>query len=553
MTMIFLRGAAFAALFFPSFAFAAGTCADLTKPEAHPPQLTITEAKPVAAGPDAPVSYCLVHGELGDHKGVDGKAYAIQFEMRLPDDWNGRFVHQFNGGNDGKVIPATGPLLGGDKTQTALGRGYAVVSSDAGHEEGAAADKGLAGPAAFGLDPVAREDYGYGAVAKLNPPAMALVEQYYDKKIAFRYGIGGSNGGRHGLMAATRLPEQFDGILAGYPGFNLPKAAIQHAWDVQAWTKVDPDIAKAFSQADMAVLAKGILSACDVLDGRVDGLVGDPQACETHFNIASLACKGDKQPDCLSQAQITALKTSHAGPKNSKGKALYSNWDWDPGMASANWRTWKLQSPIPAWGGKPIIAVMGAGSLAQIFTTPPTAIGGTPDDLQKYLLDFDFDRDAPKIFAKSGPFTQSAAEFMIPPGSDNPRLKAFRDAGHKMIVFHGNADPVFSVLDTVKWYRKLDSNNGGKAGNFVKFYRIPGMPHGAGGPSYDDFDFFTPLVAWVEKGEVPGPVSAGISNGNKEAAGLAPGRTLYCPFPQIARYDAKISAASPDKAPFRCE
>ncbi|WP_310220748.1 tannase/feruloyl esterase family alpha/beta hydrolase [Neorhizobium sp. 2083] len=37
----------------------------------------------------------------------------------------------------------------------------------------------------------------------------------------------------------------------------------------------------------------------------------------------------------------------------------------------------------------------------------------------------------------------------------------------------------------------------------VKFYRSPGMPHGAGGPSYDDFDFFSPLVDWVEKGVTP--------------------------------------------------
>ena len=75
-------------------------------------------------------------------------------------------------------------------------------------------------------------------------------------------------------------------------------------------------------------------------------------------------------------------------------------------------------------------------------------------------------------------FGESAAQVMIPPGADNPDLKAFHAAGHKMIVFHGNSDPVFSVVDTVNWYRKLDQNLDGSASDFVELYRIPGMPHG---------------------------------------------------------------------------
>mgnify|MGYP006185296685 CR=1 FL=1 len=39
---------------------------------------------------------------------VDGATYAIGFEMRLPKGWNGRFLHQGNGGIDGVVQPAVG-------------------------------------------------------------------------------------------------------------------------------------------------------------------------------------------------------------------------------------------------------------------------------------------------------------------------------------------------------------------------------------------------------------------------------------------------------------
>ena len=47
--------------------------------------------------------------------------------MRLPADWNGRFLHQVNGGNDGEVLPATGDqprarASGGDRRWRAASR-----------------------------------------------------------------------------------------------------------------------------------------------------------------------------------------------------------------------------------------------------------------------------------------------------------------------------------------------------------------------------------------------------------------------------------------------
>lgn len=527
------------------------SCGDIAKDGNHPSGLTISEAVATAASDDVPIAHCLVRGSTAQRKGLDGKNYAIRFELRLPDNWNGRFVHQFNGGNDGSVLPALGPLMGGNKKQTALSSGYAVVSSDAGHDGKAYAERGIAGGAAFGFDPEARTDYGYGAVAKLQPLARATVEQYYGKPVAFAYGMGSSNGGRHALVAASRMPKAFDGLLVGYPGFNLPKAAIQHAWDVQTFASVSQDIAKAFSREDMKILADGILAACDAADGVKDGIVSDADACDASFKPQALQCAQQGDKNCLSAAQIAALTKIQAGPRNSKGEQLYSRWIWDPGMASNNWRGWKLESGNDAWGKKPIIGVQGAASLSQIFTTPPVKVGGTPDELQAFLLTYDFDKDAPKIFASDATFTESAVQFMIPPGSDNPDLKVFKEAGHKMIVFHGNADPVFSVVDTVNWYKKLDQNNGGKASDFARLYRIPGMPHGAGGPSFDDFDFFSPLVAWVEQGKKPDAIVAGVTTGNKEAAGLAGSRYLYCPYPTVTKASANQSAQ--DESRYVCQ
>ena len=72
-----------------------------------------------------PIAFCEVHLERIE---MDGKPYAIGFEIRLPDAWNGRYFHQANGGADGEIVPAYGPLLGGDGTKNALTLGYAVLS-----------------------------------------------------------------------------------------------------------------------------------------------------------------------------------------------------------------------------------------------------------------------------------------------------------------------------------------------------------------------------------------------------------------------------------------
>lgn len=512
-------------------------CAQVTADRLGVADVDLNAAEAVAAGGDFAVAHCRLAGTTGEHSGMDGMDYAIAFELRLPDDWNGRFVHQFNGGNDGAVVPAVGPLLGGDDSDTALSRGYAVVSSNAGHAGDANPEAGLAGGARFGFDAQARRDYGYQAVATLNPLAEAMVEAYYGADIEYSYGVGGSNGGRHAMVAASRMPAAFDGLLAGYPGLHLPRAAIQHVWDVQAFKAVTGDVRTAFSREDLDRVALNILAQCDNLDGLTDNWVANVDACQQSYNPDWLQCSPGQTEGCLSAAQVTALKTIHRGPHNSAGEQLYSDWAWDSGIGSGDWRFWKLESPIPPWGNNSLIAVMGSASLAQLFTTPPTRVAGSPQALEDYLLNFDFDRDAPLINNSTDAFPESAMEYMTPPGSDDPELADFRGAGGKLIVFHGVSDPVFSVRDTTDWYRKLDANNGGNAEAFARYYRVPGMPHGAGGPAPDDFDFFSQLVDWVESGRAPGPVTARVSAGNEEGqAMLGDVSRLLCPYPQVPRF-----------------
>jgi feruloyl esterase len=295
-------------------------------------------------------------------------------------------------------------------------------------------------------------------------------------------------------------------------------------------------------------VASHVLARCDALDGLADGIVGDLAACQPKVDLKALQCRGDKTAACLTVPQVGALLRAFAGPHDSAGRQLYSDWPWDAGVGSGDWRFWKLESQVPPWDRLPLIAVMGAGSLSYLFTTPPTATPGTPAELLAFLTRFDFDRDAPKIFATHGPFNESAMQFMTPPDVDDPKLAAFRTHGGKLIVYHGHSDAVFSVNDTRRWADKLQTNGGGDT---LRYYGVPGMAHCQGGPATDQFDALGALIAWVEQGRAPAGLVARASPANPElpAAWSRERSRLLCPHPQVARYVGGPAEAAES---FRC-
>lgn len=56
--------------------------------------------------------HCVVTGFLEERVGTGGQNYATGFELRLPQDWNGRFFFQGGGGIDGSIRPAVGTNTG---------------------------------------------------------------------------------------------------------------------------------------------------------------------------------------------------------------------------------------------------------------------------------------------------------------------------------------------------------------------------------------------------------------------------------------------------------
>ncbi|HSV36135.1 MAG TPA: tannase/feruloyl esterase family alpha/beta hydrolase [Ramlibacter sp.] len=504
-------------------------------------QTTLAAATPVTAGTlnqgGKPVpAHCVVTGSMFKRKGSDGRDYAIGFEMRLPDAWNGRFYYQGNGGLDGNVQPALGALGGGPITG-ALMQGFAVISSDAGHS----------GPQTtfFGMEPQARLDYGYQAVAKLTPMAKALIAAAYGKSPDRSYMGGCSNGGRHTMVAAARLGDQYDGYLAGAPGYRLPLAAMNQLWASQQWMQIatpgatvkhpmNPnaeiaDLGSGFTAQERQTVAQAVLAKCDALDGVRDGMVLATQACQAAFDFqADVPTCGSagRNGSCLTTAQKTVVSGIFSGSKTRSGQPIYAAFPYDAGLTSTNWATWKFVNSL----------ALDPLAVGTVFSVPP----GRVDPLKE-----DIDARLPLLHATDAAYRESGFSLMVPPGQDHPaNLAALHARGAKMVLFHGVSDAIFSAEDTRQWTLRLDRALGGKGAEFARYYPVPGMNHCNGGPAADQFDLLTPLVKWVEQGEAPNSVTAQVRGPGSAApnpevpANWSPTRTrLLCSYPQVARYN----------------
>lgn len=495
-------------------------------------------APPFANRVPAMPEHCEVLGTMRERTGKDGQRYVVKFRMRLPTKWNGKFLFQGGGGTNGQVGNAVGNAQPG--MPTPLDQGYAIVSTDTGHDNTTNNDPAKQGTVAFGHDYEARLEYAEKALDSVATTAKRIVQTFYGQAASRNYFVGCSNGGREGMVFAQRFPAQFDGIIAAAPAFAVPKAALAEAWDTQAFgalakqaglTRKDglPDIMRTFSDADLDIVTETVAKTCDADDGASDGMVQNVLQCTSSRVRPALearVCAGAKEASCLSREQVATLVRSYSGPRDSKGQVLYADWPWDVGVGDMGWRMWKIGSP----GMMEAINVMlGSPALSGLFVTPPAPVAASSEASLRYQLEFDFDRDAPKIFGTSAAFPRSGWELV---GAQSTDLAAFRERGGKMLVPHGGSDPIFSINDTVDWWRKVDAANQGKAASFVRVYAVPGMTHCMGGPATDQYDALAALTQWVENAQAPDRIEA-------KAGPMTPwpGRTRpLCAYPQVARY-----------------
>jgi tannase/feruloyl esterase len=486
------------AVLLPYAVQAAPGCADLLKFKA--PGASITAAKDIAAGPvtssagGPPISLqaparCSVDGTIGAHTGADGKPYGIHFEIAMPEHWNGRLLYQGGGGLNGSVQPPLGAIAAGDTP--ALSRGFAVVSSDSGHE-GAVFDS------SFFRDQQATLDFLYQDIGKVMAVARPLIAKHYGNAAAHSYFVGCSTGGREAMISAQRYPNEFDGIVAGAPAMRTNYSNLATRWvtvSLNAAAPKDPEghaqTAQALSDSDRKLVLDGLLKSCDALDGAKDGMIFDTRHCG--FDPKTLECKGAKADDCLSTPQVQAIERAFAGPKTASGIQVYPGFPYDTGIASKG-------HGIPG---------LLSGGMSPVGPSPTTT----------------------QMNVEAEAATAHDAREMAGDTNAWTNLSSFTAHSGKLIFYHGMSDPWFSALDTVGYYNRLATENGpAPVSNWSRLFLVPGMGHcGGGEAALDQFDMLSAIVEWVEQGHPPEKV---IAKGP-----AFPGRSRpLCAYPQHAQY-----------------
>jgi feruloyl esterase len=435
-------------------------------------------------------AHCRVDGVIHRRKGVGGEEFGIRFAVALPDReaWNGDFMMQGGGGGNGVVAYPAGASYSGEKT--ALDRGFAVASTDTGHQA-------KTGPFdfAFMRDQQAYLHFAYLANAEVAGVVKQIVRNYYAQPAAYSYFVGCSTGGREGMILSQRYPTIFNGIVSGDPAMRtgLSNLAIGK-WIPVAYNQAapkdasgKPQIDKLITDSDRKLFMDALMKKCDAKDGAADGMISDPLGCD--FDPATLSCKPGQNEGCIAPEKIAAIKKAFAGPKDTYGTQVYPGFLYDAGISTK--------------GFAPGLLALGAGGIFGPYTT------ATEIDVDKEAL--------------------HASDPLVEPASTN--LSTFSGNGGKLLFFHGDSDPWFSPLDTLDYYKSLAGANGGadKVAEWSRMFLVPGMAHCGGGPSLDRFDMLSAVVNWVEKGVPPDSV---IATGQ-----AFPGRSRpLCAYPKHAQY-----------------
>ncbi|WP_033342103.1 tannase/feruloyl esterase family alpha/beta hydrolase [Catenuloplanes japonicus] len=436
----------------------------------------------------------------------------IQFDVLLPTEtWRQRYLQTgcgaFCGSVDFFADAADGcvPLDRGD---------FVIATDNQGHV-------GVSGfDATFGADPQLRVDFGYRADHVVALVAKRLIAVYYGQGPRYSYFDGCSQGGHQGLTEAQRYPHDFDGIIAGAPASLLTSLIVWSAgWHATANT--DARGRPVLTAAKLPALHAAVLRECDARDGLADGQIDDPRACA--FDPRSLRCPaGTDGANCLSDAQAEAVRKLYDGPRDERGRLMYPG--GEPVGSEANWARWVT----PTATGAPAVAEGNATNALKYLAYPyarPTAT----------LRDLRYD---------SATFHEIARQAGIYDAS-NPGLTAFRDAGGKLLLWHGWADQAISPYGTIAYYHAVTERMGGTDATqrFARLFMLPGVAHCGAGQGPDAIDALTPTLAWVENGVAPGRLVAT----KREDDTVARTRPVY-PYPTVARYDG--SGSTDDAANF---
>ncbi len=471
---------------------------------------TVTSAAMVEATGELP-AYCEVAATIAP---VEGSRIGVVY--RLPERWSGKVLGLGGGGFSGNVSLQS--------AAAGLSRGYATMQTDTGHPvpdspRGVMDASWTSSAGVFAWEPLT--DFAHRSIHLMSAIGKEVAAAYYGRDHERAYYLGCSTGGRQGMMESQRYPDDYDGIVAGAPVYDI---TVQSSGFVrgQLFSAI-PD--RRISQDQAAAINAAVTAACDPLDGLTDGVIGDPRACD--WDPIELACDAGAPADaCLTLAQADAVKALYEGVTLEDGRT--AAWASMPGSELG----WSFAAGGP---GDPVLGQQkGVAVFTGSFEYDPS--GKTPEQ----ILD-----------------DVSSAPFGLMYSANDPDLSAFIASGGKLILHHGWMDALANPNATVDYYERMIATTGplidGEVADHARLFMMPGTGHCGGGPGANSADWLSVLEAWVEDGAAPDRILARrvASPFGPPAPADAPELTRpLCPYPEQARHQGGDPSAADS---FVCE
>jgi feruloyl esterase len=434
----------------------------------------------------------------------------LEFEVNLPAAWNRRALQMGGGGYDGSLVTGLTPftLQPADKP-TPLKQGFVTLGSDGGHKGGQGFD------GSFAMDDEALLNFGKQSVKKTHDAAMAIIRKAYGRAPERFYFIGGSQGGHEALDAAARYPEDYDGVVAHYPAYNV---TMLHLGSLNVGRALFANGGAGWLDAKhLKLLTDAVYAKCDSLDGVKDGIISNVTACNAAFDAKTLRCPdGAAGESCLSDAQLRAvaiINTEYKPGLTIAGADRFSKWALLEGSLFADRSNFgQVSQPAnPLSGKEPLLYSVGDQTVKFILTR----------DSKSDPLQFDPKKNESRI--------ATVASIM---DVTDVSLEKFRAKGGKIIMTHGTADDFITPHNSIAYYNKQVAQFGqARLDSFLRFYEIPGFGHGFG-IFNAKFDSLAALQKWVENGQAPNGLTAIDGNTGPNAGRSRP----LCEWPKWPKF-----------------
>lgn len=455
------------------------------------------------------------------HTGKDDSV-TVKYAFPKPSDFNKRF---YVGGGGGYSLSsdATGGLPYG-AVGGATSAGYDAFDNS--YDEVV-----LSGNGSINWD--ATYMFAYQALGEMTLVGKELTKGFYglssDSKV-YTYYEGCSDGGREGMSQVQRWGEQYDGVIAGAPAFRYGQQQVNHVFS----SAVEHTMDYYPPPCEMAKIVNATISACDPLDGRKDGVISRTDLCKLKFNLTSIIgqpyhCAAEtssslgfgfskraegsssssyepEQNGTVTAEGVAVAQAIYDGLHNSKGERAYLSYqigsELDDASPTWNNRTQSWELNIPSTGGEFVtkfVQLLNIDNLSDLDNV-------TYDTLVNWM-------------------NTAMVRYMDSLQTTLPDLTPFKEAGGKMIHYHGESDPSIPAASSVHYWQSVREIMYGtvsyeqgvdELADWYQFYLVPGAAHcGTNqlqpGPfPENNMDI---IIDWVENGNKPSRLNATVSSG----------------------------------------